>query len=90
LSENTDTYMFKLLSDGYCTAGVENVGEIVQLVEEYFNDRNSSNPMVIDTVTFMSGGGENSTERDNATNLLNNISSVTGGNHQFINWGQPE
>jgi len=33
----------------------------------------------------MSGGAENSTERNNATNLLNEVAIIANGNHIFIN-----
>ncbi|KAL4454350.1 hypothetical protein ABPG74_012307 [Tetrahymena malaccensis] len=70
----TDLYIW---SDGIITEGTSNINDFVNLIKETNSQRR--NNILINTISFLVGGNEPQSVRDNATQILKTLANVTGG-----------
>ncbi|KAL4454347.1 hypothetical protein ABPG74_012304 [Tetrahymena malaccensis] len=70
----TDLYIW---SDGIITEGTSNINDFVNLIKETNSQRR--NNIRINTVSFLVGGNEPQSVKDNSTQLLKTLADVTGG-----------
>lgn len=74
IDQLSDAYIW---SDGIITQGTKDVNDFIKLIES----SNSLRPVKvrINTVSFLVGGSESDSARNEATQLLQTIADVTGG-----------